>query len=174
MNRDEIILNNQNLIYFVLKKLNLYEEHQELFDLGMIGLIKGVDSYKEEKGTLSTYLCRCIYNNILMNFRKKRPITISYEEIIYDNITLADTLTDNHDFTTDIEKNDDLNRIYLSMNNLTKKEKDILIKYFGLFNTKKYRQSEIAKLYNHSQSYIARIINKSIKKIRKEVLHENI
>jgi len=55
---------------------------------------------------------------------------------------------------------------------LPTKEKEILIKYFGLFNTKRYKQKELAKIYNHSQSYIARIIDKAITKIRNQVMYE--
>jgi len=169
MNRDEIIIQNQNLIYFVLKRLNLYDRHEELFDLGMIGLIKGVDTYNPEKGTMATYLYRCIYTNVLSYFRKKQPLTISIDEYVYDQLTLEDTLSDDYDFTKELEIKEDLNRIYNSLNKLSDKEQDIMIKYFGLFNTKRYKQKELANLYNHSQSYIARIIRDSIKKIKEEI-----
>jgi len=167
-----MILKHQNLIYHVLKKMNLYHAHDELYDLGMIGLIKGVDTYNPEKGSQTTYLYRCIYNAILMNFRKKQIPTISIEEKITDNLTIAETVKDNYDFVEDLEKQWNLNQVYKVIDKLPTKEKEILIKYFGLFNTKRYKQKELAKIYNHSQSYIARIIDKAITKIRNQVMYE--
>lgn len=34
--RDELILNNLELIYFVLKKLNLYDKRDYYYDIGLI------------------------------------------------------------------------------------------------------------------------------------------
>lgn len=36
MTKEELILNNQNLIYVVLKKLHLYDRLDEFYDIGMI------------------------------------------------------------------------------------------------------------------------------------------
>ena len=57
------IFENENLIYFVLKQKNLSPE--EFYDLGMIGLIKGIKSFDPSKGyARSTYLVACIKNEI--------------------------------------------------------------------------------------------------------------
>lgn len=163
MTRDEMILNNQNLIYYVLKKLNLYQFHEDLFDLGMINLIKGVDSFEKSKGKLVPYLYTCIYNGFLMNMRKKQLQTISIEKELGENLSLEDFLTDNKDFAKNIENNE---LIVQCLNVLTQKEKNIIIKYYGLFGMQKYTQKQIAKIYHHKQTYISKIIQKSIEKMR--------
>ena len=171
LTRDEMIIDNQNLIYFVLKKLNLYDKREELFDVGMIGLIKGVDSFDAQKGTASTYLYRCIYTTILMEVRKKRPITISLDTPIsnIENLTFQDIIIDDFNFVENILKQDQIKQIYSALDKLSFKEKDIITKTFGLFNTKQYKQKEIAKLYGYSQSYKSRIIENAKRNIKKEI-----
>ena len=45
-------------------------DQEDLISIGTIGLIKGINSYKINKGTkLSTYVSRCIDNEILMYLR---------------------------------------------------------------------------------------------------------
>ena len=69
---EKLVLDNVNLIYLVLKKLGLYNNHEEYFDLGMIGLVKGAKTFNKELGyNASTYLYRCIYNEIYCHLRKK-------------------------------------------------------------------------------------------------------
>ena len=162
LTRDEMIIDNQNLIYFVLKKLNLYDKRE---------LIKGVDSFDAQKGTASTYLYRCIYTTILMEVRKKRPITISLDTPIsnIENLTFQDIIIDDFNFVENILKQDQIKQLYSALNKLSFKDKDIIIKAFGLFNTKQYKQKEIAKLYGYSQSYISRIIENAKRNINKEI-----
>ncbi|MEF9972017.1 MAG: sigma factor, partial [Oscillospiraceae bacterium] len=45
----------------------------DLISIGTIGLIKGISSYKSDKGVrLATYASRCIENEVLMYFRSVR------------------------------------------------------------------------------------------------------
>ena len=97
MNLEKMILENEKLIYLILNKYQLNKE--DYFDLGIIALIKGLKTYDPTKGfKLSTYLCKCIQNEIFRTLRKKRPITISLETEVEENITLNDILTNNYDF----------------------------------------------------------------------------
>ena len=71
------------------------------------------------------------------------------------------------------EKNNNklLNRI---INKLDEREKEIIIKRYGLFNTKEYTQKEIAKMLNISRSYVSRIEKRAISKLYKELKSINI
>ena len=40
MPEEQVILDNINLVYLVLKQMNLYKEYEEWFDVGVIGLKK--------------------------------------------------------------------------------------------------------------------------------------
>lgn len=66
-----LIERNLRLVAHISKKYsNTNIDQEDLISIGTIGLIKGINSYKINKGTkLSTYVSRCIDNEILMYLR---------------------------------------------------------------------------------------------------------
>lgn len=66
-----LIERNLRLVAHISKKYSATNVNQEdLISIGTIGLIKGINSFKLNKGTrLSTYVSRCIDNEILMYLR---------------------------------------------------------------------------------------------------------
>ena len=65
--RNTLIERNLRLVAHIIKKYYTQSGDQEdLISIGTIGLIKGISSYKPEKGArLATYAARCIENAIL-------------------------------------------------------------------------------------------------------------
>lgn len=173
MTKEEIVLKNQNLVYFVLNKMCIFDlqEREDLFDLGMIGLIKGLKTYDETKGALSTYLFICIRSSIQTYIRKKRCKTISLNEPLYEDVFLEDTISDGTCFEKDIER-----KLYLEdkMKVLSDREKDCLIRNYGLFGHKKETQEQLAKRFNVSQNMISQIIKIAINKLRVNVIREDL
>ena len=115
--RNTLIEHNLRLVAHIVKKYNAGNETDDLISIGIIGLIKGIDSYSNEKGTkLTTYCARCIDNEILMHYRnnKKTNQNISLDEHVgYDKdgneISLLDILkTPNVDYINDINKKDNI------------------------------------------------------------------
>ena len=72
--RNTLIEHNLRLVAHVVKKYyTRTEEQDDLVSVGTIGLIKGVSSYRPEKGTrLATYAAKCIENAILSQRKKRR------------------------------------------------------------------------------------------------------
>ena len=72
--RNELIERNMRLVAHVAKKYQSQEDEMEdLISIGTIGLIKAVETYKEDYGSrLATYAARCIDNELLMHFRAKK------------------------------------------------------------------------------------------------------
>ena len=70
--RNVLIERNLRLVAHIMKKYYTQSGDQEdLISIGTIGLIKGVSSYKADKGVrLATYAARCIENAIL----SQRPV----------------------------------------------------------------------------------------------------
>lgn len=178
--RDILIEHNLRLVAHIVKKYDYKKEDMDdLISIGTIGLIKGVDSYSKEKGTkLTTYCARCIENEILMYFRgdKKNNKNISLNEKIgFDKdgneITFLDILkTPNHDYIMDIHQNNLENNLKKYFNVLTNREKEILIKRYGLNNTKEVTQKELSKNLGISRSYVSRIEKRALTKILKEFI----
>ncbi len=74
--RNLLIERNLRLVAHVSKKYsNSNVEQDDLISIGTIGLIKGINSFNMEKGSkLSTYVSRCIDNEILMHLRATKKL----------------------------------------------------------------------------------------------------
>jgi len=72
--RQELITHNLRLVSHIARKYQVPGYGQDdLISIGVIGLIKAVNSFKATAGTsLGTYAARCIENEILMTFRASR------------------------------------------------------------------------------------------------------
>ena len=72
--RNTLIEHNLRLVAHILKKYYTQSGDQDdLISIGTIGLIKGVSTYRPDKGVrLATYASRCIENAILSQRKKRR------------------------------------------------------------------------------------------------------
>ena len=165
--RNKLIEHNLRLVAHIVKKYDTKEAMtDDLISIGTIGLIKGIDTYNGDRKTkITTYAARCIQNEILMHFRsqKKYGPTVSLNDAIGhdkegNEINLIDVIKDkNVDLfeTLDLKNNINLLKKYLRL--LNKREKEIIIKRYGLNNTKDMTQKEIADELKISRSYVSRI-----------------
>lgn len=178
--RNKLIEHNLRLIAHIVKKYeHKKEDSDDLISIGTIGLIKGIDSYSYQHGTkLTTYCARCIENEILMYFRsdKKNNKNVSLNEPIgFDKdgneITLLDILkTPNPDFAMDIHKANNIKALKKYFNVLNEREKEIIIKRYGLNDNDPITQKEIAKQFSISRSYVSRIEKRTLTKLLREFI----
>ena len=178
--RNKLIEHNLRLVAHIVKKYDSKtEDTDDLISIGTIGLIKGIDTYSNKNGTkLTTYAARCIENEILMFYRsnKKNSKNISINDSVgFDKdgneISFLDILkTPNPDFISDIDLKDNIKLLYSYLNVLNKREKEIIIKRYGLFNNEEQTQKEIAKEFNISRSYVSRIEKRALTKMLREFI----
>ena len=178
--RNKLIEHNLRLVAHIVKKFdNNINNSDDLISIGTIGLIKGIDSYKSNKNIrLTTYVARCIENEILMYYRsiKKYQNTVSLNDSIgYDKdgnkIMLIDVLKDNHkSLEESLALKENINLINKYLGKLNSREQEIIIKRYGLNNKKAMTQKEIAKNMHISRSYVSRIEKRAISKILKEFI----
>ena len=178
--RNKLIEHNLRLVAHIVKKFDQGSfDQDDLISIGTIGLIKGVDSYNKDKNIkLTTYVAKCIENEILMFYRssKKYQNTVSLNDSIgYDKdgnkITLIDVLKDDRKSLDDevyLRENIALVSKYLSK--LNKRENEIIVKRYGLNNRKEMTQKDIAKELKISRSYVSRIEKRAISKILKDFI----
>lgn len=177
--RNILIERNLRLVAHVVKKYaNIKVEQDDLISIGTIGLIKGINSFNVEKGSkLSTYVSRCIDNEILMYLRstKKLNAEVYLNEPIGkdkdDNVVTLQEVLENND--RNIEEEVDLKmkikKLYKKMGEVLKdRERTIIELRFGLDGRKPKTQHEIADLMGISRSYVSRIETKAIGKLGKE------
>lgn len=178
--RNKLIEHNLRLVAHIVKKFdNNINDSDDLISIGTIGLIKGIDSYKSDKNIrLTTYVARCIENEILMYYRsiKKYQNTVSLNDSIgYDKdgnkIMLIDVLKDNHkSLEESLALKENINLINKYLEKLNSREQEIIIKRYGLNNKKAMTQKEIAKNMHISRSYVSRIEKRAISKVLKEFI----
>ena len=72
--RNTLIEHNLRLVAHVIKKYyTSAEDMDDLISIGTIGLIKGINTYRPDKGVrLATYASRCIENAILSQRNNRR------------------------------------------------------------------------------------------------------
>lgn len=173
--RDKLIEHNLRLVVFLAKKYeNTKIDLEDLVSIGTIGLIKGVNTFQNDKNIkLATYASRCIDNEILMYLRKtkKKRTEVSFEDSLsFDSegneLHLEDVLgTDDNIVTKPIEDELDKKLMYKEVSKLGKRDKEIIELRYGLNGKKEMTQKEVANMLGISQSYISRIEKKVIKKL---------
>lgn len=181
--RNKLIEHNLRLVAHIVKKFDYKESDQDdLIGIGTIGLIKGVDTFSQNKGVkLTTYCARCIENEILMHFRSTNKFSknVSLNDAIgYDKegneISIIDVLkTQKEDFLDDLAIKDNIKLLNQYINILTPREKDILVKRYGLNDHDELTQKEIAKEMHISRSYVSRIEKRALTKILREFIKNN-
>lgn len=122
-----------------------------------------------------------IANEILMYFRanKKNNLNISLDEPIgYDkegnDITILDVLkTPKTDYIEQMHIKDNIELLKKYLKLLTPREKEIIIRRYGLNNEDEQTQKQIAKSLNISRSYVSRIEKRAITKILRQFIKKD-
>ena len=175
--RNELIERNMRLVAHVAKKYQSQEDEMEdLISIGTIGLIKAVETYKEDYGSrLATYAARCIDNELLMHFRAKKKTSKGvslYEPIGTDKegnqIQLLDVVvSEDEDVVELLEQDRKVRRLNeIIPQTLSGRELFIIINRYGLYGKKTMTQREIARKLGISRSYVSRIEKRAIEKLR--------
>ena len=174
--RSKLIEHNLRLVSHIIRKYySSYDYPDELLSIGSLGLIKAVDSFKNDYGTrFATYGAKCVQNEILMFFRGSKKVAneISINETIdvdkdgnpltYLDVISADTSMESElDLKVYIEKARELvERV------LDNREKQIIILRYGLKGYQPRTQREVATYLGISRSYVSRIEKRALTKMR--------
>lgn len=182
--RKTLIEHNIRLVIYIAKKFeNTNVDSDDLISIGSVGLIKAINSYKADKNIkIATYASKCIENEILMYLRKisKYQKDISFDEPLNvdsegNELSLNDLVpTDRNLPQNDLEDKSEKKLLWQILNNLSPREKDIMVMRFGLYGDEEKTQKEVADDMGISQSYISRLEKKIIARIRKEMKRSNL
>lgn len=182
--RDEIILHNTKLVRKIVSNYNK-EDTDDLVQIGMMGLIKAVDSYSlDKKIAWSTYMCSCVNNEIRMYFRtqnceKRSKFTECsiYTEVDTkkgDSITVLDMIYDkNINILEEVALNMEMERINKIMKRVLKeKEYRTMELRYGLNGNKEHTQQETADIIGVTRSQVSRYEKGAIQKIKNKIIKE--
>ena len=174
--RNILIERNLRLVAHIAKKFNVSpSEADDIISVGTIGLIKAIDSFNVDCGTrFATYAVRCLQNEILMYFRarKKYLSDTSINEILDidkdgNPLTYMDILSVDDDIAEKIDakiKTEKLSKCIDEV--LNSREKQIIFMRYALGFSKPMTQKQIAEKLGISRSYVSRIENCAIEKLK--------
>lgn len=163
--RQELIAHNLRLVSHIAHKYQIpgYGA-DDLISIGVIGLIKAVDSFKSSSGTaLGTYAARCIENEILMTLRasRKRRNDVSLSDPVGSDgegneITYQDILGTEPDALEEtVIRRVTIRHVQRVLHHLPPRERLVLELRYGLTDGKQHPQHEIARRLGISRSYVS-------------------
>ena len=177
--KNTLIEHNLRLVAHITRKYSNESNSEDLISIGIIGLIKGINTYNPQKNRkLSAYVSRCIENEILMHLRSTKKLSneVSLDETIGtdkegNSLTFADILpSDGGDIIENLSLKMTSASLYKaidkSLNNI---EKDIIVWRYGLNGNDRLAQREVAKKLNISRSYVSRIEKRALNKLAEEL-----
>ena len=115
-----------------------------------------------------------VANEILMYFRaqKKTSQDVSLSDYIETGadgaaLSLMDVVSDDEDLMEQISNREQLRKLCQAVDReLTDQERQVVIARYGLGGSAPLRQREVAKLTGISRSYVSRIENRALEKLR--------
>lgn len=180
--RDILISHNLRLVVYISKKFESTGiGTEDLVSIGTIGLVKAINTFNPTKNIkIATYASKCIENEILMFIRKTTPLKleVSIDEPLNtdsdgNELLLGDILgSDSDEVQKGIEAEEERLMIYRAIEKLCDRDREIIIKRFGLYGRRELTQKELADAMGISQSYISRLEKKIIKQMRKDIIKE--
>lgn len=175
--RNELVEHNLRLVAHIIKKYySGQNEQDDLVSIGTIGLIKAINTYDISKNIrLSSYASRCIENEILMHFRnlKKSAQDISINEAIDidkdgNPLTLLDIMSIDDNIADELDTKLNCRKLKQFIDEeLSEREKKIIIMRYGLNGRKPLTQREVASKLNISRSYVSRIEKRALQILKK-------
>lgn len=173
--RNKLIEHNLRLVAHIIKKYYTQaEDADDLISIGTIGLIKGINTYRPDRGVrLATYAAKCTENEILMYFRglKKSAGELSLSESIDrdgegNELLLMDVLAEEDDMAERLSDRESCRKLRGCVSEtLTAREAKIIRLRYGLGGAEPLTQRETAERCGISRSYVSRIEKKALQKL---------
>ena len=177
--RQRLITHNLRLVSHIARKYTVPGfGPDDLISIGVIGLIKAVNSYRPGAGTpLGSYAARCVENEILMTLRasRKRQGDVSLQDPVGtdgegNDVTYMDILgTEADALEEDVIRRVTLRRVQQVLESLPTRERLVLEMRYGLTDGQQHPQHEVARVLGISRSYVSRVEKKAIGLLRNAI-----
>lgn len=173
--RNKLIEHNLRLVSHIMKKYYAQsDDMDDLLSIGTIGLIKGIDSYRPDRGVkLSTYCSRCVENEVLMYFRSRRrsqgdlSLSEALESDEDGSLSILDVLADEEDLADRVSDRELCRLLHAMVDRvLDEREARIIRLRYGLGASQALTQKQTAERIGVSRSYISRIEKRALEKLR--------
>jgi len=173
--RNILIVKNMRLVAHMAKRYwKNDDERDDFIQIGSIGLIQAVKTYKLSKDiAFSTYASTCIDNEIKMYLRRTKNFSreVSLDERLDSGeddtpLLLGDLLKVDDDMNEGMIFYEAAKKLHTYLDEgLDDTERKIIISRYGLYGSKIKKQRELAKDLGISRSYVSRIEKRSVSKL---------
>ena len=173
--KESLLLDNQRLIHYFLKRQGFYPSHpdyEDLFQDCNLRCWRAIQKFDPERGTLSTYLGKVCFNTIghYLRSKKRKP----NPEIYFDSEVnpwseyQGNSQIFRHESVPDPDTGAEFLELrlsnFLSISKLKPREKQvILLSWIG------YNQEESAELIGISQPQVSRLLSKARRELERGV-----
>lgn len=168
----------ERMIYDCMKKLKIYRDKEDYYQIGAIGLIRALETYDESKGfTKSTYFYKCISNEICREIKKENALCRGGgAEVVSLNamakgkeIELFEIIGSNVDVNKEYEVKEKIKTLKKIVESLKPRDKEIMKYHLGLDDYPVLNQREIGEMLGLTRSYVGKLICNNLDKIKKEL-----
>lgn len=186
---EELIMNNSSFIYNIARYYSKYYNIDDLFQVGIIGMIKGIKKFdlnyntklitycvyyiKEEMRTFIYQNCNTV--RIPDYIHQRNKITINYNKEINSDFDLID-ITNNTDdlLISDDNISNEINKsLELILGTLNDEDKYLIKSYYGI-ECKRKTKTQLAKENNKTFNQILLIFDKIMDKMKINIEKNNI
>lgn len=176
----KLVLDNENLIYYVIKKLGIHKDKDYFYDIGMIGLCKAARSFDSKSDTkFSTYAISCIRNELYIYGRKKgnkqwfNMLSLN-TDTTGCGVDVIELIPDDIDVENSVIEKETYKELYNAINQLSDIEQFVINHTYGLNGYSTLTQKTILEMIYkkfgiryYNQCHVSRIKLRAIKKLKK-------
>ena len=165
------MIEHEAMMYSILKKYGLYNKREDYIDVCYIGYAKALKKYDSSKSKPTTYIYKCIENELLCEMRKENAKKRQREEAsldyIYDEYghDLEDLISSDVNIENDFIEKEQNNQLCEAIKKLSKREQYIIKYSFGI-NCDEKTQEEIGKYLGVTQAQVSRLKDKILIKLK--------
>ena len=165
------------MMYSILKKYGLYNKREDYIDVCYIGYAKALKKYDSSKSKATTYIYKCIENELMQCLRKenakKRQREESSLDYVYDERghDLEDLISNDVDIENDFIEKEQNNQLCEAIKKLSKREQYIIKYSFG-FGCDEKTQEEIGRYLGVTQTQVSRLKDKILTKMKRMMENE--
>jgi len=172
--KNKLIKHSLKLVYDIinLKYQNNLYDFDDLFQVGTLSLEKAIEHFDIEKGNDFSRYAYVIINNEIFNYikneDKNNSLNLSLDENFYE---VKEYINRNnyYDFVDNFINEETKTIINNIINEFPTQEKELVKAYYG-FDGKKYSLQELYDKFNLNHSTIYMKLEKTLKKIQKELI----
>lgn len=170
--RHRLITRNMRLVAHKTRQFRgKVRDMEDLLSVGMIGLIKAVDSYDPARGTpFANYACQCIENEVRMHLRRDQrhrsetslDLPVSSEA---GDRTMLDVLVEADDLASEVTRRLEALEATRLVDLLTPLEREVIESRYGIRGGPILTQREVAERRGVSRPYISRVERRALDRL---------